>query len=364
MKKILLIFILCCSSAVHAQDIFAGYEKLFTPPLQYTAYKTRGQINIDGKLKEASWDSVAWSNSFTDIEGSLKPAPAFKTRFKMLWDSQYVYIAAELQELHIWATLKHHDDIIYHDNDFEIFIDPDGDTQNYFEVEVNAYNSIFDLLLNKPYRNGGLALLNWDVQNLRSAVSITGTLNNPKDIDKKWIVEMAIPFKSISLGDHLQVPNGQSIWRINFSRVEWDTNITSGIYSKKTDSTTHRLLPEHNWVWSPQGAVNMHMPERWGYLHFSNQAATLTNSNLPLPSSEELKKYLWLVFYKQQAYKHQHTKYADSLSQINIPLLIEAAGLNCNISLEATTSQFIATIQATTGTEKYQINQEGKITQL
>ena len=27
-------------------------------------------------------------------------------------------------------------------------------------------------------------------------------------------------------------------------------------------------LPEDNWVWSPQGAINMHLPERWGRLRF------------------------------------------------------------------------------------------------
>src|SRR3712207_6853585 len=36
---------------------------------------------------------------------------------------------------------RQHDAIIYHDNDFEVFIDPDNDTHQYFEIEVNAYRS-------------------------------------------------------------------------------------------------------------------------------------------------------------------------------------------------------------------------------
>jgi hypothetical protein len=79
-----------------------------------------------------------------------------------------LYIAAELVEPDIWATIKRRDEVVYYDNDFEIFIDPDGDTHNYFEIEVNAFNTIFDLFMPKPYRNGGPALQTWDVHGLRS----------------------------------------------------------------------------------------------------------------------------------------------------------------------------------------------------
>ena len=42
----------------------------------------------------------------------------------MLWDDQYLYIAAELQEPDEKATLTKHDSVIFHDNDFEVFIKP------------------------------------------------------------------------------------------------------------------------------------------------------------------------------------------------------------------------------------------------
>ena len=73
----------------------------------------------------------------------------------MLWDDSCLYIAAQMTEPQIWATLKQHDEVVFHDNDFEFFIDPGNTTQPYFEVEVNAFNTIFDLLLTRPYRDGG-----------------------------------------------------------------------------------------------------------------------------------------------------------------------------------------------------------------
>jgi hypothetical protein len=46
--------------------------------------------------------------------------------------------------------------------------------------------------------------------------------------------------------------------------VEWRTEVAGGKYRK---------LPgrEDNWVWSPQGEINMHIPDRWGYVRFLPQ---------------------------------------------------------------------------------------------
>ncbi|CEN48597.1 hypothetical protein CCAN2_1920045 [Capnocytophaga canimorsus] len=50
------------------------------------------------------------------------------------------------------ATLKERDTVIFHNNDFEIFLDPDNDSHNYYEFEINALNTVWDLFLTKPYR--------------------------------------------------------------------------------------------------------------------------------------------------------------------------------------------------------------------
>ena len=61
--------------------------------------------------------------AFVDIQGATQPRPRFRTRAKMLWDDEYFYIAAELEEPHVWATLTEHDSVIFHDNDFEVFLE-------------------------------------------------------------------------------------------------------------------------------------------------------------------------------------------------------------------------------------------------
>ncbi len=336
------------------QSPFAGMEALFTPPKQYSVNYTSQLPNIDGDLSDAVWQKAAWTDVFTDIEGSKQPAPAYATRVKMLWSDSALYVAAELIEPHVWSKLLQFDTIIFQDNDFEIFIDPDNDTHTYFEIEVNARNTIFDLLLPKPYRNNGDALVSWNVDKLKSAVKIQGTLNNPSDTDKGWTVEMAIPYWALSTGIRPKMPKEGDFWRINFSRVEWDTFVENGQYIKKKDAKG-RVLPEHNWVWSPQGLINMHYPERWGYLHF-----TKNNSPFSLPYAEKQKNYLWLVYYKQKQYHEKNGRYAPTLQALGIKENPLVDNQKNQLTLEATPHQFMAIIQ---GNDRVQwsINQDGLV---
>ncbi len=87
------------------------------------------------------------------------------------------------------------DAVIFHDNDFEVFIDPDGDTHAYYELEVNALGTPWDLMLIKPYRDGGRAIDGWDIAGLKVGVDLRGTINRPGDRDDGWTVELAMPWR-------------------------------------------------------------------------------------------------------------------------------------------------------------------------
>ena len=167
-------------------------------PKTYDCPKTTAALTIDGRLDDAAWQQAPWTEAFVDIEGSAKPLPRHRTRVKMLWDDQYFYVAAQMEEPHVWATLTKHDSVIFHDNDFEVFIDPNGDTLEYYEFEINALNTGWDLFLDKPYRHGGKASNDWEIPGLRTAVAIDGTLNDPRDKDRGWSVELAFPWKALA----------------------------------------------------------------------------------------------------------------------------------------------------------------------
>ncbi|MBN1387462.1 MAG: carbohydrate-binding family 9-like protein [Bacteroidales bacterium] len=293
-------------------------EKIKVPagdfsPESYICYKA-DQIIIDGNLDENSWESAQWTNDFVDIEGELKPLPLYRTRAKMLWDDDYLYVAAELTEPHIWAKLKQRDTVIFYDNDFEVFIDPDGDTYEYMEFEMNAYNTIWDLLLTKPYRDNGRVADAWNINGIKTAVNIIGSINDPSDKDDKWIVELAFPLSVLTeFGDH---PGNGKQWRINFSRVNWRIETENGKYRKAVNPETGKAYPEYNWVWSPQGLINMHYPERWGYLQFSDIKAGEGTAEFVQGPDENVKWNLRIMYYAQRNYASEKGIYTSDIDEL------------------------------------------------
>ncbi|HLW66728.1 MAG TPA: carbohydrate-binding family 9-like protein [Gemmataceae bacterium] len=283
----------------------------YVPPRGYICYRASEPISIDGNLDKPVWQSIPWSEDFVDIEGDAKPKPRFRTRMKMAWDDQCLYIAAELEEPHVWATLTQHDSVIFHDNDFEVFLDPDGDNHMYGELELNALNTTWDLLLPIPYKDGGQAVNAWEIAGLKTAVKVNGTINDPSDSDKGWTVEIAWPWKGLKELTKVPVPprDGEQ-WRINFSRVEWQHEIVAGKY-RKVEGTK-----EDNWVWSPQGVVDMHRPEHWGYVQFSTAAPGKAEFH-PDPAGPA-REYLHRIYYAQVEYKKKNGRWARSLAELGL----------------------------------------------
>lgn len=235
-----------------------------------------------------------------DIEGAHRPPPRYRTRAKLAWDDAHLYVAVEMEEPDVWATYTTRDQVVFEENDIEIFLDPDGDGRAYYELEVNCLGTIFDLYLHRTYRDGGPAVHPWDCAGLRTAIGVRGTVNDPRDEDRGWTLEWAIPFACLvpPAGDF--EPEGAEVaragapprpgdtWRVNFSRVQWrhvfEELDAAGrrVGPKRPRAATDRAeaagappayakrpgIREDNWAWSPQGVVNMHVPERWGVVTF------------------------------------------------------------------------------------------------
>lgn len=240
-------------------------------PRRYHVPRTAAPPTIDGHLDDPAWVDAPSTGLFIDIRGESHPAPTLETSAKMLWDDTHLYIGAWLDEPHLWGTLTERDAIIYHDHDFEVFLDPDGDGEAYFEIEINVLGTVFDLFLDRPYDQGGQADIPWDLEGLRTAVFADGTINDHSDTDRGWGVEMAIPWASLVSPDGAVVTPPPSVgdsWRVNFSRVQWPLHhLDDGGYERAAE-VSFEVHEEDNWVWSPQGEINMHIPERWGFVQF------------------------------------------------------------------------------------------------
>jgi hypothetical protein len=336
----------------------ADFEKLPYAPRRVVCYRTAGALTIDGKLDEPSWRDTSWSEPFIDIEGIRRPP--LTTRVKMLWDDDYFYVGADLEEPDVWGTLTQRDSVIFQDNDFEIFIDPDGDTHAYYELEINALGTVWDLLLVQPYRDGGPAIHAWDIAGLKSAAAVRGTINKPGDKDEGWSVEIAMPWAILrEAAPNKSAPRSGDTWRVNFSRVEWHVDSRDGKYVKRLGTEGKKPLPEENWVWSPQGAVNMHMPERWGFVQFSAGRAGGARTEFEDDGNERLKWGLRRLYYRQRQYRAGNGRYAHNLAALNASD-VRVEGLEFAPAMQSTDSMYEISAKGFGGATVH-IRQDGRV---
>lgn len=322
------------------------------PPV-YKSVKTKMAIGkLTGDLDKEFWQQGEWITEFHDIEGDSLPRPWKKTRVKVLWDDEALYVGAQLWDDTIWATVKERDAIIFADNDFEVFLAPQDSGHRYFELEMNAMNTVWDLLMERPQRDCVRRIIGWDIQGLESAVKIDGKLNNPSAENRFWSLEIKIPWFSLrECGKDMCWPEKMApvpgeIWRMDFSRVEYEVDIEDDRYVKRCGADG-KPLPEHNWLWAPTGVIDAHMPEMWGYLVF-----TENGEEYPLPADDKVKFALRKLYYRQHAYACEHGAFSSDAAA----LLGEEAALY-GVRAYVTPSMFegVAEYQG----EIYHIDQDG-----
>ncbi len=158
---------------------------------------------------------------------------------------------------------------------------------------MNVLNATWDLQLNRPYDDGGsenssrvFGPAGWDYappiggpRTLHAAAFAYGTVNDPAVGTTAWSVEVALPLAKLMENTPAGAPRAGGFWRINFSRVEWATVVVDGKYQKQPSCQSCPVpgtAVEDNWVWSPQGLIEMHLPERWGMLQFASGAVNAT----------------------------------------------------------------------------------------
>ena len=343
--RFLAAFTICWGPVISGQALASDYsdwqERMRSiVPRNYVCRRVSSisPITVDGKLDESAWTQAPWTADFVDIQGPAKTTPPkSRTRAKMLWDDEYLYIAAELDEPNVWATLTNHDAVIFRDPDFEVFIDPKSQTEPYYEFEMNALNTTWDLRLDKPYMDNGKPSDAWEIVGAKSAVQIHGTLNQPGDTDQGWTIELALPWNAFAENSQPVIPpkEGQQ-WRMGFSRVEWQVVITNGAYQKVPKT------PEANWVWSPQGVIDMHRPEMWGIVQFTSRPSNEPVPVIPLPG-KAARDLALEIYYAQRDFSKANQRWATNLSELNMTAPKSHANVDL-LKLKATTDGYTCAV--------------------
>jgi hypothetical protein len=176
-------------------------------------------------------------------------------------------------------------------------------------------------------------------------------LNDPRDRDRGWTVELAIPWTAFA--DSAGAPAPPRLgdaWRVNFSRVQWALDVADGSYRKRADAATGRPLAEDNWVWSPQGVVNMHLPEMWGVVQFGGAPAPAVSA-----PDDEARWALRRVYYAQREYRARTGRFADALVALGIE------GLPAALRLEGTAAGWGASVPVAGSGTRWHIRADGLV---
>ena len=256
----------------------------------YTCCRAAGPITVDGRLDEPSWQMVAKSPRFEDMEVPGRPA-LLDTRAAVMWDDECIYVGFWVEEPDVRATLTGRDSSIWNDNDVEVFI---AGKDAYYEFEMNALGTIMerfyvwqDAYIEAGYaeipefnllgtnlvdtlggrfnwhahpRGRRWAFREWDMPGLRWAVHVDGTINQHDDVDRGWTAEIAFPWQGLRhLADGRSLPaKDGDVWRMDLSRFQWFRD------------GDRKTCP--GWAWNTHGVYDSHIPERFTYMHFSEQA--------------------------------------------------------------------------------------------
>jgi hypothetical protein len=322
-------------------------------PKSYTVYPAPPGLSlidqIDGDLTKEVWSHAApWSAPFEDIQGAdgpSTPKPAL-TQFRALYDDFYLYIGALIPPSpDVPATEAHfvhrNDPIFQKDSDFEVFIDTTGCNHQYKEFEINAINTAWNLLLDKPYTDGGREhsgrvakpgeMDYYDVKYQKTAVRILeGSVNDPKNGQALWSVEMAFAYKDlfVTVPEGMS-PNSQTVspsappkpgdfWRVNFSRVE------------KKGAINWVLQPQI--VWNPSshkftGIIDMHAPDSWGYFHFVGEDNHQRSfQQVDRDATWPLRLTAMHIYYAQRGFFHNEQRFASSMKELEAYVDLKIVG--------------------------------------
>jgi hypothetical protein len=100
------------------------------------------------------------------------------------------------------------------------------------------------------------------------------------------------------------------VWRVNFSRVQWQLEVVDGAYAKVPDT------PENNWVWSPQGLIAMHYPEMWGEVLFADGGQSFEDSaeHRAIGGAANLMP----VYYAQRKFHEDNGRFARDMVELGL----------------------------------------------
>ena len=178
-------------------------------------------IVIDGSDDDPAWKNASIIDRFR-IPTSATPIPRAATRARLLWDRQYLYFFAEMEDRDLFADVDQHDGKTWSNDVFEIFLKPSREATGYYEFQINAAGTEMDMFLPDQKSGGYDSLKSNDPFHWKTQVRRNGTLNKREDRDQSWAVEGRIPW--LDLMPTGCRPDIDEVWQLALCRYDYTLN--------------------------------------------------------------------------------------------------------------------------------------------
>ncbi len=210
---------------------------------------------LDGRGDDPAWKEAETIDHFhlPWLGADDRPSKT-RTRAKLLWDREYLYFLAEMEDSDLYATIKEHNGRLWENDVFELFFKPAAAKPGYYEFQVNAAGTTLELFF--PRRgSGGFDRFRGDADfHLQASVRLDGSLNRWQDKDKGWSVEGRVPWRDfIRSGGRPQVDEE---WSFALCRYDYSADFEG------PELSTCAPLPQ----------VNFHKYEDYATLRFRGPA--------------------------------------------------------------------------------------------
>ncbi|MGC9317240.1 MAG: sugar-binding protein [Armatimonadota bacterium] len=185
-------------------------------------------VVVDGALRDAVWESAPAVNEFT-----LYNEPELvdvQTHVHMAYDHRALYFGVvcdepNLDKLTLVSQVRDAHEV-FHGETIELFIDPNHDQNEYYQIAVNAAGSIYDSVRTDP---------SWSAD-VEAATTVGQTV---------WALEVAVPWADLGV-----TPEAGAVMGVNICRDRY-------------------LGANRTWSNWSQTAANFHDPERFGHIVLS-----------------------------------------------------------------------------------------------
>jgi len=190
------------------------------------------------KCQHVAYHDGVWDQLPTEplIDVATGKQSRMSTTVQACWDSEALYVRFECEDDHVVSDYTKRDEPLYEQDVVEIFLDEAGTGRRYLELEISPRNVVFDAIVKND--GGSISVYTeWDAAGMETRVTAQ---------ENKRIYWIKLPLLHFAAS-----PKQGTEWRVNFYRID---------ESPEGDREFQ--------AWSPTGAINYHIPDRFGKLVF------------------------------------------------------------------------------------------------